>query len=377
LEPHTDGGAGIDLGFLASTPPADLAVDTTVDIAVDTAPPTRPLDPFETLFAAHFVPHSNAAKVAKLQPSALGIHCVGAALAIQRAQAGAAFAPAFVKSLKLALALTADRLVASAPSFSGGWGEGEPRDWFSDGTTNPTATADGYNTSYAAWCLSEAALAIDDPQRSATYRGLAASRLAAYRKSGFAKPTDAKQHCSDCGYFWYTPHKNDKGRYVKNINVLMGLASLVFDAHGHDAASELAGQQSVRSHSREIGADGDKNLNYLSRLDPKYDSAKQTLNTHNYIEAYAMLRAGELRHSATYVCRALRQYRKWTDKLASGAQQTQVAYASCHFARRDAAAFTRCKSWVASGHGLTNLGGVGLVADYWPEDARTAATMCP
>jgi hypothetical protein len=90
-----------------------------------------------------------------------------------------------------------------------------------------------------------------------------------------------------------------------------------------------------------------------------------------------MLRAGELRHSATYVCRALRQYRAWSNKLASGAQETQVAYASCHFARRDATALTRCKAWVASGHGLTNLGGVGLLADYWPEDTRTAAAMCP
>ena len=379
-----DGTASIDAPPPGSDAAADGAVptdagplDAAVEASPDAGPVTRPLDSFEELFASKFSPRTEPSAIADHPPSALGIHCLGAALALRRAREGAAFDPSFVSELQSALELNADRLVELSPNFVGGWGEGEARDWFSDGSTNPADVADGYNTAYATWCLSEAAhtLQTSDPVRATTYRDLVEQRLAAYRNAGYAGPGDANQHCTDCGYFWYTVHSNDEGRYVKNINSLMGATSLVLDLYGNDDASENAGRQATRSHSREIGTDGDKNLNYLSRLDPLYDPAKQVNNTHNYIESYVMLRAGEVLRSATYICRALGQYRAWSPQVLSS-QPTQVAYASCHFARRDAEALSRCQAWVDSGKGLTNLGGVGLVMEYWADDTRTAEQMC-
>jgi hypothetical protein len=373
----TDGALSFrDRGGSDQAPSVDVLTDAAG--SADHLPSKRALDPYEARFAAHFKPNTDSAKLATLQVSGLGIHCLGAALALQRAAAGADFDSAFMTKIEQALILSADRLVALAPSFKYGWGEGEARDWFADGSTNPADGADGYNTSYAAWCLTEASLALAavDPQRATSYRDLARARLAAYRsKGGWAGPKDAKQHCADCAMFWYTPHKNDHGRYVKNINMLMATASLALHRHHVDPTADAAGRQSARSQSREIGELGDKNLNYLGRLDPKYDASKQTLNTHNYIESVTLLRAGELIGSGNWICRALRQYRAWSSKVVS-TQKTQVAYASCHFARRDAAALKRCDDWLAAGKGLTNLGGVGLLLDYWPQETRSAAALC-
>ncbi len=89
-----------------------------------------------------------------------------------------------------------------------------------------------------------------------------------------------------------------------------------------------------------------------------------------------LLHAGELIHSELYVCRALRQYRAWAPQVLN-TYKTQVAYASCHFARRDATAYSRCQDWVfKQNKGLTNLGGVGLVMNYWPENTKSANAMC-
>jgi len=336
------------------------------------------LDELEALFAAGFSPRTDPTSVEDLQMSGLGIHCLGAALALQRSRQGAAFEPELIADLELALQATVQRLIDRAPDFDGGWGEGEPRDFFSDGSINSADTADSYNTSYATWCLTEADEMLESlaPALAAQARALVADRHTQYRSGGFSDADAAEQLCDECAYFWYSRSPNDRGRYVKNVNALMGIASFLHGLRTSDAVAEESGRRALRSQAREVGGDGVRNLNYLSTLDRLYDPARGLYNTHNYIESLVLLHAGELLHSDTYVCRALGQYRAWVAEVES-TQTTQVAYASCHFARRDASARTRCQAWIDDGHGLTNLAGVGLLMNYWPEDDRTAASMCP
>lgn len=356
---------------------ADSPVDSSAPVDADSsdaadmadAPDRRPLSEREQLFVLGFNPDETPRE--SWQSATYGIRCLGAALAWQRANAGADFGEAYVARLRDMTHRMADALLEIESGWDGGWGEPGRVDAFGDGTINPADTAYAYNQGFALWCLAEAAEATDDAERRGRYEESALRNLRDYQRRAYI---EGAPFCDTCGFFYYSNHRNDRRRYPKNTNVLMGLGAARVGAVFDDAAAAAAAVASIRTQSREVAPDGQSNLDYFAEADERHGD--RPVNTHNALEAMALLHAGEMRRSPTYLCRASGHFRAWRRRAPAAEQATQLFYASCHFAGRDGSAMRDCRASIEGGRGVNNRAGIGLVSDYWPENTDAAASFC-
>jgi hypothetical protein len=193
-----------------------------------------------------------------------------------------------------------------------------------------------------------------DVLRVPGYRTLATSAFDSY---GAQTYVSASSLCSGCGYFWYSDHRNDVGRYVKNTNIEMAVAALAIDRYIGDVVTRRIGMAAAKAHFFEIAERG--NYNYLGVADARYDVRVSKWDAHNPFEAYLLLRAGEMLGNEDYVAVAKAHY----EAYAPHGSGSTLAYGACHFARYSADAKITCEAWVES---MTAGGaaGVGLVMDY-------------
>ena len=166
----------------------------------------------------------------------------------------------------------ADQLIARANMDADGrvgWGLPDkgsfrtcrgPGSWdpFNKGTCNPGGTSYMYETGLAATCLARAGLVTGDR----TYVDFARRVLSGSRSLG-----TALKGCRDCFTYWYSYHPNDRGRFVRNTNALMGMA--------HAWAYAATGEEHFAERAREVAnalmLDLErKNFGYFAIQDPKY-----------------------------------------------------------------------------------------------------------
>lgn len=372
-----DAAAGYDLASqelaaLAAALEAGVPLPETASVR-SAATASRPLDELEQLFVRHFnVP--SAQGITERSANANAYACLAAANALARADDGAGFTAAQQQDFLTAVQRTTDALVATMPRWSGdGWGLRESWDAFSDGTTNPASTAYAFQTGLVLWCFADAArvLASRQPQRAAQLLTKARAVLTEYGERSYVSVSRVgSKSCSasnPCGHFYYSRSANDRGRFVKNTNVLMGAASF---ALGRAAALPPTGtlmaraNASVRSQVYEVTQG---NFGYLGRSDRGWSAR---FDAHNTLEMYSLLHVAELRRTPSYLCRALQHYRGYYGHTEDTAEIT----ASCHLARRHAGAKSRCKAGLPRYHTPNVL--MGLVMDYWPTDTRSATQHC-
>lgn len=342
--------AGIDAGLDGST---DASVDAAVDAVPTDASAGRDLDALEQLFETSFVPATSEASFAGTVDAAY--HCIAAAGAVRRARAGARWGEGYLEALERGLGFAADRVTHDAATWHDlGWGLDMPWDAFGDGSVNPASTVYGFQTSFAIWCLAEAADVTGNP----TYRALAESTFERYRSRAFVMSSEAHRlDSASCGYFFYSDQPTDVGRLVKNVNASMSVAALVLDHYGASPEARAAGLAGALSQSSEVSY---ASYGYLGIYDTEYTSAHgMSFDDHNSIEVYSLWHAGKLLSNETMRTRALAHYRAYRDH----GSPSYVGYAACNLAREDDEARDRCATWVEA-HGANSSAGIGLVTEY-------------
>lgn len=188
------------------------------------------------------------------------------------------------RSLQVA-ADVADRLLITEIYTEGpsrGWGyEGRANcngpgtaDAFGDGSCNAATTAYAFQTGLAITCLARATISTRDVH----YAELG-QRILRYWASLTTTP------CPSCIYFPYSDSVNDRNRYVRNTNVLMGMAAAwLYRATEHQYFADLA-IGVLESEAREMRLN---NTGYFGVDDPRYASltkrpSKQMDNHYIYI----------------------------------------------------------------------------------------------
>ncbi len=131
-------------------------------------------------------------------------------------------------------------------------------DAFSDGSCNPPETPYMIQTGYAVACLAQLSIATKDPQ----FLNLAGKAIADSWNSGTTVPG-----CKNCFYYWYSYHQNDKNRYVRNTNLIMGLGVAWMYAATGDAKYRERALAIAQAEDREIRAG---NYGYFGIDDPRY-----------------------------------------------------------------------------------------------------------
>ena len=131
-------------------------------------------------------------------------------------------------------------------------------DAFGDGTCNPPGTPYMIQTGYGIACLAQLSIATGDTK----YLTSAKKAVADSWKLGTNLPG-----CKECYYYWYSYHPNDRNRYVRNTNLIMGYGlAWLYAATGNASYRERALSIAQAEH-REIVAG---NFGYFGIDDPKY-----------------------------------------------------------------------------------------------------------
>lgn len=130
-------------------------------------------------------------------------------------------------------------------------------DAFGDGTCNDVNTEYMFQTALATMCLARAYLVTGEKQFIQTAQQAIDDSWDIGTQPG---------NCKDCFYYWYSYHRNDRGRYVRNTNALMGAAvAWVWSATGKPRYRERA-LQIVNAENREMKV---RNNGYFGIDDPK------------------------------------------------------------------------------------------------------------
>jgi hypothetical protein len=129
-------------------------------------------------------------------------------------------------------------------------------DSFNDGSCNAADTVYAFQTGLAATCLARASLVTGDARYARTAQ-------AVLRRWGQA----ADAPCQGCINFQPGDSPNDQHRYIRNDNLLLGMAAAWTFAATGDAEMKRLARGVVRIESREAKA---KNFGYFSIFDPKH-----------------------------------------------------------------------------------------------------------
>lgn len=142
-----------------------------------------------------------------------------------------------------------------------GWGASFAWDAFQDNTVNPAHTEYAFQTPIVIYCLADAYEATSDDDY------LVSSSWAINHFGAFGT-TNVSSSCSNCYYYWYSHSPYDKGRFVKNTNVLMGLGIARWAKIRNNSVYLNRANQIYNAEKWEI--DTKKNFAYLGMSDPKY-----------------------------------------------------------------------------------------------------------
>ncbi len=194
-------------------------------------------------------------------------------------------------------------------------------DPFGDGTCNPPETPYMIQTGYAVAFLAQLHIATGDVK----YLNLARKAISDSWNLGTALPG-----CKDCFYYWYSYHPNDKDRYVRNTNLIMGLGvAWLYAATGETAYRDRA-LAIAHAEDREIKAG---NFGYFGiddqkyRANPKFES--QRIENHIPHQVKALKDMGRLLGD---------------DQATKNAEVMLNAFLNCDNAR---CKHDNCKAWAA------------------------------
>ncbi len=357
-----------DAGVASDAHPVEDA-SAQPDASTDDVACGRPLDPEEALFQQTFVPKTSISDfpdpTAPIQPNhvaqttEVAVHCIGAAAAERRARQCASFDTSFRAKLVPAVEAAVAWLKGAGGQWHnwGGPGYGLPAsfDAFQDGTTDPASTIFAYETGYAVWCLSEAADVLGD----ASIRAIATSVLENYSAHAY---TTTSVDCPGCGYFWYSMASADANRYVKNTNIELGLASLVYNRYGADTNARTRGKAAVMSQNQELAVR--KNHEYLGFLDPAYVPNETFVDGHTSMEISMLYLAGQLLQSSEFEQTAL-DFMAFVETTSTYAgHPTYVVDSQCALARTHPTMLAPCAAYATLYPGRVDLAIFPLVLDY-------------
>lgn len=134
-------------------------------------------------------------------------------------------------------------------------------DAFNDGSCNSGDTVYGFQTGLAAACLARATLVTGDGRYARTAQ-------AVLRRWGRA--SDAP--CPGCLAFQPGDSPNDQHRYIRNVNLLLGMAAAWTWTATDDPEMRRLAAGVVRLEAREAQA---KNFGYFSIFDPKHRASPE------------------------------------------------------------------------------------------------------
>jgi hypothetical protein len=170
---------------------------------------------------------------------------------------------------------------------------------------NPVGTAYTFRTALALTCVGRAFLLTRDPK----LLDVAKRAVASSWPHGTATPG-----CASCFYYWMSYSPLDTGRYVRNINVLMGMAlgtvySATKDPRILDRIRKIANAEQM-----EISAG---NKGYFSIVDPQYKANPQRESTRieNHVPyvAKGLLEIGNVLDDQRLIADAAKIEASWSD----------------------------------------------------------------
>lgn len=175
-------------------------------------------------------------------------------------------------------------------------------DSFGTGRCNPPLTEYAFQTGLAAMCLARTTLLTGDE----TYSQIARRAVLDALPNGETPPG-----CKHCFYFMYSLERNDRGRFVRNVNVLMGAAAAwSWKATGDQQLLDVA----LRVVDTERWEDEAGNRGYFGIGDPQFRSApqreSQRIENHVPWVAKGLLDIGRL--TATQSAVALGRKAQWS-----------------------------------------------------------------
>lgn len=146
-------------------------------------------------------------------------------------------------------------------------------DAFSDGTCNPPETPYMIQTGYSVTCLAQVAAVT----KSKKYLELA---VAAIEDSWGLGVTDVT--CDGSYDYWYSYSANDRGRFVRNTNAIMGIGLLSLYGATSNARYRQRALAIAKAEHCEIQA---RNFGYFGIRDPRYakDPQRESRRIENHI----------------------------------------------------------------------------------------------
>lgn len=172
-------------------------------------------------------------------------------------------------------------------------------------TCNPVGTEYTYQTGLAVTCLARTFLVTGDT-RSLEFAKRAADQSWRYGS------TDTP--CSGCFTYWPSYSPNDEGRFIRNMNVAMGMGmAWLFKATGDARYADRARAISASEHF-EVGHD---NRGYLGVADPQYRArpAAESTRTENHLPLVAkgLRDIGTVLRSRDTIADAVRVMDQWIE----------------------------------------------------------------
>lgn len=231
-------------------------------------------------------------------------------------------------------------------------------DAFGDGTCNKKDTVYSFQSGLGAACLAKAGGLLHSDQFTST-----ASQIFNY----WQKFTLEKPACPGCIYYLYSDDANDRGRYVRNVNVFMAFGGAALGAAAHDDAATNLSRQAVKSELSERRAG---NHGYLGRLDPEFMAKKadsaETIENHAAAVALVMDQIGVIDHSSEAREHGLGVWREWATCNNKRCQKTTcnvwggnattcqatLTATHCAFRNRDPLAARNCNEYLSRASSL-------------------------
>jgi hypothetical protein len=196
-----------------------------------------------------------------------------------------------------------------------------------------------------------------DLTRRSTYLEAAETAMGHYHEKAFK--SEGLGACSSCGYYLYSDHPNDADRGVKNTNLEIGLAGIVLDHYAPQTSWYEPAIAATEYHMVEVR--DFFNYSYLSLWDPHYFPGAGLWDVHNSIEAWYLLRAGEITGRQDFIDAAIQHYKAYEPHAPDIWEQRLM---SCHFAPYVDAAHQVCTTWIVEHGGAASDKALGLVMRY-------------
>lgn len=251
-------------------------------------------------------------------------------------------------------------------------------DAFGDGTCNKKDTVYSFQTGLAIACMAKAGNLLHAPE----YTTEARQALDYWQK--FTLPKTA---CGDCTYYLYSDDPNDRGRYVRNVNVFMAFGAATLGENAHDATATKRAQQAMRSEVEETHFG---NQGYLGHLDPEWikKKADATQNIENHAAAVALMSdlIGSDSHSQEAREHGMTVWHEWatcnnkrcaaptTSCSTWGGDaarcQATLTATHCAFRNRDPLAKSQCGEYLRRVNSLSSYGLWALLAGTSGADSR-------